>query len=446
MFQLRMASEIVNLINFVLLDFVMLSYIMYMSGLLAGHANHFTLTRQNRLDLVPCDIPLIGGGLCMSKGRFRFLLLALRLSAVVAVFACNFGLEGRSRPRMSTRTANIRFPGPPPSALNVPFNVYVATELRQRCVRQPDPNIDRNDFSFGAVIDNRCYPQLDDYVYITGMAYEFEVISVSAKGCKLEQDCEYRHTKFRCEDVDIVDIVCPGLQDDSTCKLRSPLPQGQPPPPTPLQTSLCISVVYVPDGNYAWLCDDSEDGVVVPEAQGEATCRRINARQEDLRWWTDYYRYRTPEPIEALFSSAYGQQKTVQLDVPSGEEPFTVVTWWWLVPVFWLLSVALTVSVLKLFVQMKKYPTPVIAHDERGLTRLLGRQIEKRKEWEQVPQKGFLRVGEDEYMVCVVLHDDVREKALVRNDGSRVSAISHVPLTLEPECRCPQRDAGTDLR
>lgn len=360
-FVLAIPSEIANVINFLFVDILLLSYIMYMSGLFAGHANHFTLQKQGRLDLVPCDIPLVGGGIVMPRGRQRRLLLALRLSVVLAVFTCNFGLEGRSQPRMSTRSALVRKPGP---LTNPDCSFYCASERRRRCLRKPESNATDAPFLFAAVIDNLCYPELTDHVYIKEMAFNHENVTASTTNCKSEPNCAHAFTKFRCDNAD---LSCHGV-DNSTLRCGRSLPE--------LQPETCHAVVYASDEKSAWLC---QIGELVPEQQDKlATCRRVEAKRKDMKWWLDNFRVLTLDPMQALFASAYGIGENSPVNVPDGEEAVTIVNLFWVLPVAWVLFAVVALTIGRRVLVLKK--AQVVVHDEGGLTKLLNRRIER---WER---------------------------------------------------------------
>ncbi|CDF35033.1 unnamed protein product [Chondrus crispus] len=99
------------------------------------------------------------------------------------------------------------------------------------------------------------------------------------------------------------------------------------------------------------------------------------------------------------------------------------------------------------FSLFRKKHAVVIVHDERGLARLLGRQVEKRREWELEPEEGLLRLGQEQYTVCVSIHEDVRRNALAGRSRVLPSSIpNHIPLTVGQECRCMRRrDAVVDF-
>lgn len=423
-----MASEVVTLINFFLLDFLMLSYVMYMSGILAGYINHFTLQKKNRLDLVPCDIPLVGGGICMSKGPKRLILLSLRISIVVAVFVCNYGLEGRSEARMSETVDTVRVPLRASTSVHSDLDLQLtrAIELRQRCLDTDQSNSIA--FKFGSVIGDKCYPKLSQHVYIHRMSVDLEQVPAPLQNCVSHPLCNISHTIYKCDNGE---AFCHGVPHDHDCKLPPGLEKLPGPNPND-----CASVFYRSDGEYAWVC---EKGFASPGILPVSGCRGIAAKREDLRYWTEIYFFKGTSIMESLFKSAYGDEKNETVRLPVGENPITIVTLWWLVPVIWILTVAVAVTYVKIRMIMTK--AVLIVHDERGLARLLGRQIEKTRSWEQEPEEGLLKLRGEQYTVCVSIHEDVRKRALTEQSRALpFSAPRHIPLIVGQECRCVRNE------
>lgn len=354
MFEIPFASELTNLVNFIIMDLLLLPYVMYVSGLLAGYANHSTLCKARKLHLVVFDIPLVGGGIVMSRCWLRTFFISIRLSVVAAVAISNFGLEGRSKTEFVVREATVRVPG----ALKDPFtSIYTATERRMRC----SDSTESGDFNFGAVIDDRCYLDKKDYVFFSQLAFNLTNIAPSATNCKSSPHCSQVRTTFHC---DGVDLVCAGTSEDSKCEVADGV-----------QLDSCVSVVYHPSNNFGWLC---MHGWLVPgQMSAEVPGRRFSAKREDVKDWVNYFLYDTADPLVAMFGSAYGQELRQKVTVPAGERHLTVVRATWFVPMVWVIFVAFALTMWWLVCRVNG--ALVIAHDERGLTKLLHKKIEDSK-------------------------------------------------------------------
>lgn len=352
MFEIPFASELTNMVNFITLDLVLLPYVMHVSGLLAGYANHSTLSKARELRLVVFDIPLVGGGIVMSRCWLRTFFIIVRLSVVAAVAVCNFGLEGRSRAELVTREATVRVPG----VLNDSFNtIYMATERRMRC----SDSTENGDFKFGAVMDDRCYLEGTDDVYISKLAFDSTNITASATSCESHVRCSDLATTFHC---DRVDLVCSGTSKDSGCEVAAGV-----------QFRSCVSVVYDPSDASGWIC---LEGWLMPGIASErALCRQFWARRQDVQDWVKLYLSVTADPLVALFGSAYGQEARRNVTVPDGEKSLTIVQAIWIVPMIWVVIVAVVLTIWLFWCRVTG--AHVIAHDERGLTKLLNKQIEE---------------------------------------------------------------------
>lgn len=351
MFEIPVASEVTNLVNFLTLDLLLLPYVMHVSGLLAGYANHATLCKGRTLRLVVFDIPLVGGGIVMSRCWQRSFFILVRLSVVAAVAVCNFGLEGRSRSALVTREATVRMPG----ILNDSFKtIYDATERRMRC----SDSTENGDFKFGAVVDDQCYLDVEDHVYITRIAFNVTNITVSATNCKPVVRCPEAATTYHC---DGADLVCGGTPKDSGCEISYGV-----------EFRSCLSVVYEPSEDFGWVC---LEGWLMPGNVSEKLpCRGFQAKRRDVKNWVRHYIWATPDPLVALFGSAYGVEARKNVTLPMGERFVTVVRASWLVPMLWVVCVAVGLTIWWFLQCMTG--SQVIAHDERGLTKLLNKQID----------------------------------------------------------------------
>lgn len=351
MFEIPFASEVTNLVNFLALDLLLLPYVMHVSGLLAGYTNHAILCKGRTLRLVVFDIPLVGGGIVMSRCWQRSFFILVRLSVVVAVSVCNFGLEGRSRLSFVTREATVRIPGKLTESFE---NIYYATERRMRCTDATE----NGDFKFGAVIDDHCYLDVMDHVYIQKVAFDATNITASATNCKPTVLCPQIATAYKC---DGVDLVCGGTPKSSGCNVA-----------IGVQFRSCVSVVYEDSRDYGWLC---LEGWLMPgHVSAWAMCRGFHARREDVKDWVQHYLFATSDPLVALFGSVYGLEARRNVTLPQGERFVTVVQATWIVPMLWVVCVTLGLT----FWWFLQHITGshVIAHDERGLTKLLNKQIE----------------------------------------------------------------------
>lgn len=356
MLEIPWRSEVINVISFFVLDILLLSYIMYMSGLLAGHANYAVLRARRTLHLVVFNFPLIGGGVIMQRGWRRGLIIFLRLSVFAAVAACNFGIEGRSNtlPAMT----NVRVPGPLSDPVATIFNV---TEPRMQCF-----NVAKDgNYHYGLVAGGRCYPDITDHIYISSLRLGYENIQASAKGCRQEPFGESQ-TLYRC---DAADLICLNFRDDGSCNFTDGVQQWP---------GFSHALVYSNNDTYAWMCENSTS-LVPGEEYKELLCRGLGARRHALRNWVDIYRHtRKPGNMShAVFASAYGVEKQVRIKLPDGKkQSVTVLGLWWIVSTLWVVAVT---AVLTLWWLIHMFKGSLVApHDERALVALLHAQIEHR--------------------------------------------------------------------
>lgn len=370
MIEVPVSSEIMGLLNFLAMDLILLPYIMHVSGRLAGFANCETLKRGNPLKLVVFDPPVIGGGIVMARSTGRTLLITARLSVVLAVAVCNFGLEGRSRVRQVEREAAVRLPG----ALMEPFeDIYSATERRMRC----SGSLEQDMFFFGAVLDDRCYLNSDVHVYIRGLSYNLQPINASAKSCVPRARCETNSTVYRCEHAD---LICGGLELSSGCTYADNI----------LEAS-CAAVVYSEDSDYAWVC---AQGWLAPNhMKQQVSCRRITARRKDIESWVDHLWISTFDPLTAIFASAYGKEQREVVLVPEGDLLVTVVRVWWFVSTIWVILVAGLQTMY--WLQCHRKHLQLFAHDERSLTRLLRNEMKVELSSDENIGYGTIIIGDE---------------------------------------------------
>lgn len=343
--ELPIPSELCGLANFLMVDIFMLSYIMYISGILAGYVNDRCVRERMSLQLVTFNVPVIGGGIVMNRGPCRRIFIALRLSVVIAVAACNFGLEGRSVQAFDERKAMVRGPGRM-SDKSIE-SVHNATERNLRC-----GNAVGDDIVFGSVVDGQCYLNIHSHVTIRNLTMNRVRLWESAKNCTRHERCGIHTMVYRCEAADIVCAASPLCFDSGS--------EG---------VGRCGSVSY--EEGYAWICEYNAltpDGVPTP-----VNCRGIAARREDISGWVDLYNVGTDDVVVAVFGSAYGMSKAVEVRIPNGVKVVTIVNLWWVIPVSWVLAVFLLLTVWSMALSWRG--GRVIAHDEAGLLCIIEKYV-----------------------------------------------------------------------
>lgn len=375
MIEVPISSEVMNVLNFLVMDLLLLPYIMHVSGRIAGFANSETLKRGQPLKLVVFDPPVIGGGIVMARSMRRTFLVIARLSVVLAVAICNFGLEGRSRVRQVKREAVVRVPG---DLTNSFEEIYNATERRMRCSGSSEQDL----FVFGAVMDERCHLNSNVHVYIQGMSYDLQSINASAKSCVPRARCVTNATVYRCE---YADLICGGVEPQSGCASADGI----------LEDS-CIAVVYSEDSDYAWLCDQ---GWLAPsEVRRRVFCRGIVASRKDIELWVDHLWISTFDPLTAMFASAYGKEQREVVPIPEGDLLVTVVRVWWFVPTVWVILIAGVLT--SCWLQCHCNDLKIFAHDERGLTRLLQKGMNDKISSDETTGYGTILIGDE----CVTVN------------------------------------------
>lgn len=381
MFEVALASEVSNLLNFLVLDVLVLPFITYTSSKLAGFANYAHLQRRDSVSLVEFDVPLVGGGLIMSKGWRRIMFVALRVSVVVAVAVSNFGLEGRTSDAMVTRQGDIRVPG----ILQDPENTITEVALtRVRCYTRPDnaTSSENRTAIYGSVIDGECYEGVKDFVYIHEKTY-FPQIDAAAENCVPSFNCDnvpYPTTTYRC---DQADVVCTGVPETSGCSYQDGIRKNT------FGDLECYSVSYKEGDNYMWYCNKDR---VLPGTKATLNdCWGFTARREHVQSWNETFPSLTLMYGKALFASAYGAEQRVEVTVPEGKRPVTGVRLWWVLSVAWVGAVALFMAGWVCFHVLRGSKETV--HDEHGLVHLL--------------EKRLVRTGGENGRL-----DDIPEKAL----------------------------------
>lgn len=362
---LSLASEWTALLNFVFIDVLLLSTIMHISGLLAGHHNHRLLKRKRRLRLAPCNVPMVGGGLVTEPGKHRTFLIFLRLSVTAAALICNYGLEGRTFPVTMERTDLIRTPGPllldngqVPSRKDDVFTaINQAAQLRLNCF-----HLDGEIKKYGLVANRTCYPMTTEDVVVTEQNIDLTEVDATAVDCEEIPDCQNIRTIFKCQKAD---MVCFGIRNQNQCPRKV----------QQLLTDDCEGLVYSSDSEEAFLCARKE---LRPEQDAKLSyCQRIKAKRGHIQGFVDYLRAGngTTQLPRAVFAAAYGKPVLQDLRLPTeSQKNVTVINLFWFIPIGWILFVALSILLWRAWYMYKD--VPMVAHDEAGLTRILDRQIE----------------------------------------------------------------------
>lgn len=365
MVQVRIPSEVLNVVNFVLLDILLLPYVLFLSSKLAGYANHNALNQRGTVKLVEYKLPAIGGGLVMSPGWYRRFLIAIRLAVLLLVALANLGLEGRTVPDDVTREAEIRIPG-----------IFDVTERGAIKVigEQIECNEIVNDrFIFGSVIDGECFTEIRDYVSIHEMSAPFVERNVLLNRCVVSsKNCE--RTMYRCERVD---LLCNGVAEQTTCDNA----EG-------IILDSCAAVVYDDDDRGGLMCNSGDimSGSEASEVEKDTVsgsearlkqCRHFVARREDIVHWNDTYAVLNQfadSGMVSVFATAYADRQLRNITLYAGEVIVTEISLLWIIPASMTLSVSvvLTAWVIMQFSKGAK----AVAHDERGLMRVLGKPVE----------------------------------------------------------------------
>lgn len=382
--EITFPSEACTLLSFLFVDVILLSYVMHVSGLLAGHANHHILFRQQALHLRPFNMPIIGGSLITERGPRRSLFIFLRLSVVVAALLSNYGLEGRSKAPFKSKQVLVRVPGPlleddrsEPGVKRVVDLIYESTLYRMNCFELTEEGT-----VFGSVLNKSCYSDKKDDVFIKSFDFEPELVDTTATECKAQVDCRGFRTIFRCKQAD---MVCWGVN-----KFSKHCP-GSTEQVDPMSKRNCHAVIYAQQGDRAWMCGRERTW---PGKTGKRKeyCQAFEAKRENVERWVDYFGPWAEDQWTALFAAAYGTPNSTEMEVPEGkEEAVTIVNMFWFLPVAWVLTVAVVLSVWKSVHIVRG--TPRVAHDEKGLSRLLDRQIKVRNEDVDMGSRRLERLG-----------------------------------------------------
>ena len=339
-FEIPVASEVLNLLNFLFGDILFIAVVMWISSRIAGLTNYRQVEMGRIVDLKLFSLPHIGGGIVMGSGPRRTFLIIARTTAIIAVCISNFGLQGRSRTPLETKEALVRKPGP--TAGIDQEKLFDSTEIRMRCAKPT-----RDNLIFGSVIDGNCYPDLRDHVYVKFLALQFKNVTRSVTNCTHHVDERRFSTVLKCRGMD---MWCSGPFQDSDEILGI----------------TCETILY--DKNVSWYCPSKG---FLPEVRGPqvVSCREIGAVQKDIQYWSDIYAIRSNDVIVSVFASAYGAEERRMTNVPTKERSFTIVTLWWIIPSLWELLLILGLMVL--FFQLRQRGAEPLANDERRLTQML---------------------------------------------------------------------------
>lgn len=361
LFEIPLRSEISNLLNFLVLDIIFLPFIMYTSGKLAGYVNTEMLRKRGAITLKEFDIPLIGGGMVMAQGWRRTLFILLRLSVVVAVAVSNFGLEGRNSTVTITRSGIVRVPGVLADANRTITEVVLPLV---RCNRR----IDENTLRKGSVVDGRCYADIPDFAVVRSRTVH-ETLNASALNCVPSYNCDntpYPTTTYRC---DKSDVVCSGVPETAGCSNQEGMKRNT------FGLLECQSVSYGPQDDYAFFCT-GQPGVAMPGTSGPlANCYAYEVKRADVERWNETFPSITAMVGKAMFASAYGAERQVQVTVPSDDRPpVTGVRMRWVLSIAWIIAVASLFSLWVLFYMY--HDVKEIIHDEGGLVSELQKRMD----------------------------------------------------------------------
>ncbi|CAN8066596.1 unnamed protein product [Agarophyton chilense] len=265
-FQIPIASEIINVLNFVFVDLFLVSFVLQATSNLAGYVNNRVLRHSSRLKLVPFDIPLIGGGLITFRGKQRNILILLRISILLAVSTSTFGIEGRTQVPTLTKSAHVRVPG---------FSRSMDESTMNRIQKGFSCGTwEQNVFVFGTVADGLCYKNVTLYSSIRNVS---QVGSIQAEAHNCNQSYSEKHgkpiTTYRC---DKADVVCQGVPPESGLEFSEGLENNLDGDQT------CKAILFADDGNHVIGCSK---GLLRPESnQTLGHCWKFAMKREDA-WW-----------------------------------------------------------------------------------------------------------------------------------------------------------------
>ncbi|PXF45361.1 hypothetical protein BWQ96_04881 [Gracilariopsis chorda] len=347
--QIPVSSAVINLVNIVFLQLVFAPVVTLTTSSLGGYDNYERMKRNGSLSLETFDAPVVGENLIMSKGFQRRLLIAIRVSIVLAIGISNVGLEGRSGPRKLAREGLVHAPGPIPRAVK---NI---TLLQERLVQNLICNVILDDgatYVFGSVVDGKCHRELTEYTYIKEMGAALEDFNISTGKCDIVKSAE--RIIHKCQNSE---FVCNKGASESGRK-RS-------------LSETCVALRYSTDGKRAWQCENAVLGTNARASLG--SCRRLTVRREHLRWWSDAKTRFELTGMHAVFASAYGVPREQNIEIEDGEREVTIVTLFWILPTAWILIVVFA-SLCRIAWKRNK-EGQAVAHDERKLFSLLDKTV-----------------------------------------------------------------------
>lgn len=353
MIRIAIPSEVVNVANFLLLDVLLLPYVLFLSGKLAGFSNDKTIANRGTAKLVDYRIPAIGGGMVTSPGWHRRCLIAIRLSVLIFVAIANLGIEGRTVDNLVTREAVVRVPGP--------FEVS-----EEGVINALGEHIECNEvlgdrFVFGSVIDNKCFKENKDFVTIHEMSAPFVERNVSMHQCEMtSKNCQ--RTMYRCE---TVDLYCNGVSEDTGCEN-----------PSGIIPNSCAGIAYDDDDEGGVMCNS---GNIISDSFAELhQCRHFAAKREDIVHWNESYEVLNElvdNGMISVFATAYGKKSMQNVTVLEDLQVVTDISLVWLIPASLTFGVCLALTGV-VFFQYYWVGSTAVAHDERGLLKLLGQPMQ----------------------------------------------------------------------
>lgn len=347
--QIPLSSAVINLVNIVFLQLILSPVATLLTSSLGGYDNHERIVRIGSLSLETFDAPVVGENLIMSKGLQRSVLIAIRVSIVLAIGISNVGLEGRSAPRTYTREGQIHAPGP------IPRSDMNTTLLQERLVKNLLCNVIEEDgttYLFGSVVDGICHRELTEYTYVKEMTSAREDFIISTGKC--DSVISSNRTVHKCRNSEFV-CTTERLESGRSGKTKH----------------TCVALRYSSDGNRAWACDEAS---LLQGARARlGRCQGVTVRKENLRWWSDVKTRFQLRPMLAVFASAYGVPREQRIEIMNGEREVTVVTLFWILPTAWVLMVVLTS--LCCIVWKRRKHGQAVAHDERKLLSLLDKTL-----------------------------------------------------------------------
>lgn len=326
LFSIPIASEIINVLNFVIVDLIVVSFLLQITSSIAGCVNNRVLCNSPHLQLVPFDIPIIGGGLTTCCGKYRNLLILVRISVLLAASMSAFGFEGRTQVPFLTKTSLIRAPG---------FPEDMDKNTMDRIQKGFSCGTWENDiFMFGVMADDECYPNVTQYSFIKNVS-QVEFIEAEAFNCEESYSEKYEQpiTTYRC---DKADVVCIGVPPESGWESAEGLENNVEGDQT------CKSILFTEDNKHVIGCSK---GLLRPESnQTLGYCWKYAMKREHSQWWNESFPRYTLFTGRAVYASANGIEEYRNVKLPGNARPVTVVSIWWVASICWLMviSVALT--------------------------------------------------------------------------------------------------------